>query len=131
MKKSGPLNTPITKVLSDLRHTDTLCIADCGLPYPDAVEVIDLALKLGTPTFLETLAILVPEVGVEKITLAEEIRTMNPTVLDGIQQLLPGVAIEFVPHSQFKQQTSQCRAIIRTGEASPYANIILQAACIF
>lgn len=131
MKKSGLLNTPLAKALSDLRHTDTLCVADCGLPCPTAVETIDLALKLGTPSFLETLAIVVQDMGVEKIILAAEIREKNPAILDQIHQLLPEPAIEFVPHSQFKQMTSQCRAIVRTGEASPYANIILQASCIF
>lgn len=131
MKKSGPLNSSIAKAMSDLRHTDTLCIADCGLPCPPGVESIDITLKLGTPSFIDTLQTIAPDLGVEKITLAEEIQICNPAILDQIRSILPEVAIEFVPHTIFKQLTQTCRAIIRSGEASPYANIILHAACIF
>ncbi len=131
MKKSGPLNSLIARAMSDLRHTDTLCIADCGLPCPPAVESIDISLKLGTPSFIETLQTIAPDIGLERVILAEEIKIQNPLVLAQIQSLLPGTPIEFIPHTQFKRQTQTCRAMIRTGEASPYANIILQAACIF
>lgn len=131
MKKTGPLNSPIAKAISDLRHTDTLCIADCGLPCPSTVESIDISLKLGSPTFIDTLQTLVPDLAVEKITLAEEIQVHNPTILEQIRQLLPDIPVEYVSHNQFKLQTQACRAIIRTGEASPYANIILHSAVIF
>ncbi|NCA97986.1 MAG: D-ribose pyranase [Clostridia bacterium] len=131
MKKSGPLNSSINRVLGELRHTDTLCIADCGLPSPAGVETIDLALKLGSPSFLETLAVVQFDMVIEKITLAQEIESANPVVLSQIRQLLPDVPVEWTSHDQFKQQTRSCRAIIRTGEATPYANIILHAGVIF
>ncbi len=131
MKISGPLNSNINRVLGELRHTDTLCIADCGLPCPQGVENIDLALKLGSPSFLETLATILPEVVIEKITLAREIETQNPAILAQIRQLSPETPIEWVSHESFKQLTQTCRAIIRTGEATPFANIILHAGVIF
>ena len=131
MKKNGPLNSSINRVLGELRHTDSLCIADCGLPSPPGIETIDLALKLGSPSFHETLTTLLTDMVIEKITLAREIESANPVVLSQIRQLLPDVPVEWTSHEQFKQQTRSCRAIIRTGEATPYANIILHAGVIF
>lgn len=74
MKKYGILNSDISKVLSDLGHTDQITIADCGLPIPENVKKIDLALRLGTPSFQEVLEILLEEMQVEKVILAEEIK---------------------------------------------------------
>lgn len=133
MKKAGILNSDISRVLTYMGHTDTICIGDCGLPVPDGVERIDLALCFGEPTFLRTLQIVLEDMKVEKIVLAEEIREQNPTVLAEIKKLFEGqaVGVEFVPHVQFKAQTRDCKAVIRTGETTPYANIILQSGCIF
>lgn len=133
MKKAGILNSDISRVLTYMGHTDTICIGDCGLPVPDGVERIDLALCFGEPTFLRTLQIVLEDMKVEKIVLAEEIREQNPTVLAEIKKLFEGqaVEVEFVPHVQFKTQTRDCKAVIRTGETTPYANIILQSGCIF
>ena len=41
------------------------------------------------------------------------------------------VELRFVTHAQLKQETQSCKAIVRTGEMTPYANIILTAACLF
>ena len=133
MKKAGILNSDISRVLTYMGHTDTICIGDCGLPVPDGVERIDLALCFGEPTFLRTLQIVLEDMKVEKIVLAEEIREQNPTVLAEIKKLFEGqtVEVEFVSHAQFKAQTRDCKAVIRTGETTPYANIILQSGCIF
>ena len=133
MKKAGILNSEISRVLSYMGHTDLLAIGDCGLPIPDTVERIDLALKFGVPTFMETLETVVADMKVEKIVLAEEIKTQNPNVLSEIEALFAGQRIEteFVSHSELKNLTHDCRAVIRTGETTPYANIILQSGCIF
>ena len=133
MKKAGILNSDISRVLSYLGHTDTICIGDCGLPIPDAVERIDLALCFGEPTFMRVLEIVVQDMKVEKIVLAEEIKTQNPTVLTQIEELFAGqnVEVEYVSHTELKHQTQDCKAVIRTGETTPYANVILQAGCIF
>ena len=133
MKKAGILNSDISRVLSYLGHTDTICIGDCGLPIPDTVERIDLALCFGEPTFMRTLEIVSGDMKIEKIVLAEEIKTQNPAVLEQIKKLFAdqAVEVEFVSHAQLKAQTHECKAVIRTGETTPYANIILQAGCIF
>lgn len=133
MKRAGILNSDIARVLAYMGHTDTLCIGDCGLPVPDGVERIDLALCFGEPGFVRTLEVVLEDMKVEKIVLAEEIKEQNPRVLAQIEKLFEGqkVEVEFVPHTQFKLQTRGCKAVIRTGETTPYANIILQSGCIF
>lgn len=131
MKISGILNSDISRVLSYMGHTDTICIADCGLPVPEGVERIDLALKFGTPTFMETLTEIAKNMKVEKIILAEEIRLANPKILKNVIDLFANIEISFEPHDDLKKLTKGCKAIVRTGENTPYANIILQSDCIF
>ena len=133
MKKAGILNSDISRVLSYMGHTDCVCIGDCGLPIPDEVERIDLALAFGEPTFMRTLQIVAGDMKIEKIVLAEEIKTQNPTVLRQVEELFAGqnVEVEFVSHVELKERTFDCKAVIRTGEITPYANIILQSGCIF
>ena len=133
MKRQGILNADISRVLSYMGHTDTICVGDCGLPIPDETERIDLALTFGVPTFMDTLKVLVADMKVEKIVLAEEIKTQNPKVLAEIEELFAGqeVEVEFVTHVELKAQTKDCKAVIRTGETTPYANVILQSGCIF
>lgn len=135
MKREGILNSDISRVLSYMGHTDRICVADCGLPIPEETERIDLAVKFGQPSFMDVLKEVCKDMKVEKIVLAEEIRTVNQEVLLEIlnyfkdSDSLP--EIEYVSHVELKQLTKDCKAVIRTGETSPYANIILQSGCIF
>ncbi|MBQ3138341.1 MAG: D-ribose pyranase [Ruminococcus sp.] len=133
MKKNGILNSEISRVLSYMGHTDCIAIGDCGLPIPDETERIDLALAFGIPTFMQTLEIVAEDMKIEKIILAEEIKENNPDILREIENLFSNCNIEteFVSHSQLKEKTKDCKAVIRTGETTPYANIILQSGCIF
>ena len=133
MKKMGILNSDISRVLSYMGHTDCIAIGDCGLTIPDEVERIDPALKFGVPTFMEVLEIVGADMKVEKIVLAEEIKEQNPKVLGEIEAYFAGqnVEVEFVSHTELKARTNDCKAVIRTGETTPYANIILQSGCIF
>ncbi|MBO5426500.1 MAG: D-ribose pyranase [Lachnospiraceae bacterium] len=133
MKRQGILNSDISRVLSYMGHTDCIAIGDCGLPIPDEVERIDLALTFGVPTFMDTLKVVKQDMKIEKIVLAEEIKTANPKVLAEIEELFKGedIEVEYVTHVELKKQTKDCKAVIRTGETTPYANIILQSGCIF
>lgn len=131
MKKSGILNSEISRALSYMGHTDEICIGDLGLPIPPNVERIDISLKIGTPSFIETLEEVSKDMWVEKIILAEEIKEQNKEVLLKIKEIYPNTEMAFVPHEQFKEQTKNSKAIIRTGEATPYANIILKSAVAF
>ncbi|MEN9656765.1 MAG: hypothetical protein RL571_230 [Pseudomonadota bacterium] len=132
MKKHGILNSDIARVLAQLGHTDSIVIADCGLPIPDHVERIDLALKLGQPSFVDTLQEILADMQVERAVFATECLTKNPTVAAQAQAMQSsGISIDFVSHEAFKQLCHKAKAVIRTGEASPYANIILQSGVIF
>lgn len=131
MKRNGIINSEISKVLSYMRHTDLICISDLGLPCPDNIKTIDLSLKLGSPSFIDVLSEIIKDMKIERIILAEEIKNNNKEVYNKILSMFENISIEYVSHNNFKQKTSDCKAIIRTGEAAPYANIILQSACIF
>lgn len=133
MKKNGILNSQIARVLSTLRHTDQIVIGDAGLPVPNGVEEIDIALKLGVPTFIEVLEELLKDMKIEKVILADEIKTENSDQLQDVMKLiqLDDGAIDFVSHEHFKELTANTKVIIRTGEMTPYSNIILQSDVIF
>ena len=133
MKRHGILNSDISRVLSYMGHTDCICIGDCGLPIPDETERIDLAVKFGVPTFMDVLKEVGNDMKIEKIVLAEEIQEHNPQVLAEITEYFKGqdIEVEYVSHVGLKQMTRECKAVIRTGETTPYANIILQSGCIF
>ncbi|WP_324659987.1 D-ribose pyranase [Bacillus cereus] len=131
MKKHGVLNSEIASILASLGHTDTIVIADCGLPIPDGVKRIDLAVEIGKPSFLDVLQVVADDMAIEKVTLAEEVIINNAEVNKEIEQKLIEPAFEYVSHEQFKAHTKKAKAIIRTGEATPYANVILHAGVIF
>ena len=125
MKKTALLNDAISAAIAGMGHTDGLAIGDCGLPIPKETQRIDLALKRGTPGFLETLRTVLEELQVEKALLAEEIQKVSPDMWEGVREALPGVACEFVSHEEFKEKLKNVKCVIRTGECTPYANIIL------
>jgi|SRR5690554_4684988 len=127
MKKNGILNAPLSKLVASLGHTDKLVICDCGLPIPRNAEVIDLALTKNIPRFIDTLKIILEEFAVEGAVIASEIEKKNKPVLNEINSLMNGIKIKKVPHEKFKQLTREngTTVFVRTGEATPYANIIL------
>lgn len=129
MKKHGILNSSISKVLADLGHTDQIIIADCGLPIPDHVKKIDLALKLGSPSFSEVFEVVLENMYVEHAVIANEITEHNEQLENIINNSINN--INYVSHEELKKQSNVAKAIIRTGEATPYANVILQAGVNF
>ena len=131
MKKTTLLHSDLSYLIATLGHLDTLVIADAGLPIPAETLRIDLALKQGVPGAVQTLKVVLDEMKVEKVILTEEAKERNPGFLADVQELLPGVPIEFVTHSDFKARTSTARAIVRTGEFAPYANVILVSGVVF
>lgn len=131
MYKTGTLNSEISKVLSDLGHTDTIVIADCGLPVPKCVQKIDLAVRQGLPSFIDVVDEVARHMVIEHVTLAEEIKDSNPAVLKEVDSIMKDIPNDFVTHEQFKTLTENSKVIIRTGEATPYANIILRSGVNF
>lgn len=131
MKKIGIINAPISAVIAEFGHMDSLTIADAGLPIPKEVQRIDLALTKGIPGFIETLHVVLSEMMIERVVVADEMKQISPNILTHIQSLIGNTPVDFVPHHQFKDLTQSSRAIIRTGEFTPYANIILVSGVVF
>lgn len=131
MKKTSLLQSDLSYLIATLGHLDTLVIADAGLPIPAGTQRIDLALTKGVPGAIQTLRVVLDEMQVEKVILAEEVKERNPAFLNEVRQLLPDVSVEFVSHTEFKRQTASARAVVRTGEFAPYANVILVSGVVF
>lgn len=132
MQKVGILNSSIAKVLADLGHTDTIVIGDCGLPVPAGVPKIDLALKLGTPSFMEVVSEVAKYMEIEKVEIAAEIQEKNTGIYEALKELFPQQEwIIDENHEAFKAATAKAKVVIRTGEITPYANIILHSNVIF
>jgi len=139
MKKSPLLNAEISHVIARLGHTDQLVIADAGLPVPASSQRIDLALTTGVPTFLQVFKVVTHEMQVERAILAEEIVEKNPQLHEALLAQLKQleqhqgntISLEYISHESFKVQTEHSRAVVRSGECSPYANVILCAGVTF
>lgn len=131
MYKHALLNSTLNRIAGNLGHTDRICIADCGLPIPQGVERVDLALKQGVPGFWEVMTEMADHLVIEKVLVADEMEICNKALYRQICEYFSDIPVEKIPHDEFKQQTGSCVAVVRTGEIKPYANIILQAGCLF
>lgn len=139
MKKGKLLNSPVSRIIALLGHGDSICICDAGLPIPDGVERIDLAVSQDMPPFLKTVETILSEMYVENAVVATEFtRGQNSHYGELLSQLSilgttqnNSIRVEDCPHEHFKTLTRECRAIIRTGECTPYANVILYAGVTF
>ncbi len=131
MKKRGILNAQLSYLLAALGHKDLFMIGDAGMPIPEGVEVVDLVLTAGVPAFKQVLDAVLDEVQVEGYYLAHEIKEFNPELEEYIKAGLPEAEVEYMPHEDLKKFSGKCRFAIRTGEFSPYPNVILRAGVVF
>lgn len=131
MKKRGILNAQLSGLIAALGHMDLFMIGDAGMPIPKGIPVVDLALCGGVPTFIQTMDAVLEEAEVEHYTIAEEIVEKNPEFYAYIKEKLPNVECEMIPHTELKKMSANIRFAIRTGEFSPYPNIILRAGVTF
>lgn len=125
MTRDGILNAELCRALAACGHTDRFVIADCGLPIPDGAKLIDLSLIRGVPSFMQTLKAVFSQLVVESFVLAEEMADKNPQLLTEVLALMGDLPHEEIPHSEFKELTHTATVIVRTGEATPFANIAL------
>ena len=125
MKKGKLINKRISTLIAGLGHSDEVVIADAGLPIPIGPKRIDLALTNGVPTFVETLEVILEEMFIEKAYVSKEIAEFSPHILDLIREKCGDIEVEKIPHQEFKNRTKSALGIIRTGEFTPYANVIL------
>jgi D-ribose pyranase len=132
MRRSGLLHAELNRVIAAMGHTDTLVIADVGLPVPHGVPCIDLAVLPGTPSFATVFDAVYAELAVERVTVAREIHERNPALVALSRRLASdGLTVDEVSHDDLKRLTARAVAVVRTGETSPYANVILHAGVTF
>ncbi|MFC5217213.1 D-ribose pyranase [Streptomyces coerulescens] len=129
MKRAGILNRHLSGALAELGHGDGVLVCDAGMPIPDGPRVVDLAFRAGVPSFAVVLDGLLAELVVEGATAAKEIHDANPAAAALLAGEFPG--LELVPHERLKQLSAGARLIVRTGEARPYANVLLRCGVFF
>ncbi|NKI96580.1 D-ribose pyranase [Rhizobacter sp. SG703] len=131
MKKTALLHVGLSQLVAGLGHGDLVVIADAGLPVPAGTPCIDLALTRGVPSFDQVLQALLSEMQVERAALAEEALQRSPAFVAQAGERLPGVPVERLSHDELKRRSASARAIVRTGEFTPYANLLLYAGVVF
>lgn len=135
MKKTRLLNSELSYEIAKMGHTSHITICDAGLPIPKDVKRIDLAVEQNIPKFIEVLNVVSSEMEIEEIILATEIKNKNEKVymeiLDCFKQKDKEIKINWVSHERLKEITKESVAIVRTGECTPYANIILKSGVVF
>ncbi|MFD0870021.1 D-ribose pyranase [Chlamydia abortus] len=125
MKKSGILHPELSRILAETGHTDLITISDKGFPVPTSVERLDLALVDDLPTVMDVLQAVNREFIIDRIIVTEEMLAASPERFAAMQQIVPGVGWTIVPHVRFKEICPESRAVIRTGDTTPYANIMI------
>ena len=129
MLKSGILNPAINSLLSRVRHTNTLVIADRGFPYWPQIETVDISLVDDVPRVLEVLQAIQANFGIGKIVMAEEFRRVNNSeTLQKFDRCFGSTPVLFEPHLQLKQRVPYALGLIRTADTILYANMILESA---
>ncbi|MEM5583905.1 MULTISPECIES: D-ribose pyranase [unclassified Roseibium] len=136
MKRTPLLNRHLSTLVASLGHLDEIVVADAGLPVPGGVAVIDLAVSPGVPRLRDVLAALRSELVIEQAVWADEASETVCGVMQAEMDLWrdqtgPSIETSRLPHEAFKQRSASARAIIRTGETTPYANILLVSGVAF
>jgi D-ribose pyranase len=131
MKRTTLLHAELSEVIARLGHGDLLVIGDAGLPIPDGPRRIDLAVSANVPRFVDVLAAVLAEMKVEGALIADEFAPANASVHAELMRQLHHTPVSTLSHEQFKAMTREARAVVRTGEFSPYANVILRAGVVF
>ncbi|MFJ4717051.1 D-ribose pyranase [Streptomyces sp. NPDC088785] len=129
MRKAGILNRHLAGALAELGHGDGVLVCDAGMPVPAGPRLVDLAFRAGVPSFAEVLDGLLDELVVEAGTAADEVRAANPGAAALLAGRLPDLS--YVPHEELKALSASARLVVRTGEARPFANVLLRCGVFF
>ncbi len=129
MRVDGIWHPRLSQLITAVGHGDLIVVADAGLPVPPGVESIDLLWRRGEPRLLPVVESLLAECAVEAAFVAAEL--VDPAVVAGLTDVLGQVPTEAVSHEHLKRLTASARAIVRTGEATSYANVVLRAGVVF
>ncbi|MCE0499405.1 MAG: D-ribose pyranase [Methylacidiphilales bacterium] len=129
MLKTGILNPQINSLLSRVRHTNTLVIADRGFPFWPMIETVDISLVDDVPSVLAVLRALRPNFQIGKAWMAQEFLKQNSAkTCSAFAETLRGIELTYEPHVDFKKRVPHAIGLIRTGDTTQYANIILESA---
>jgi D-ribose pyranase len=129
MLQTGILNPQINSLISRVRHTNTLVIADRGFPFWPMIETIDISLVDDVPTVIEVLRAIQRNFTIGRFVMAEEFRQANSSEkVAQVTELIAGREVIFEPHTEMKRRVPQAIGLIRTGDTTPYSNMILESA---
>jgi D-ribose pyranase len=132
MKRNLLLHADLSHVIATMGHGDMLVLGDAGLPIrtgPGAPERIDLAVCPGTPRLADVLKAVLSELQVQGTVIATEALDAGRPPAWYTDQL--GLVPRTVSHEEFKKICGAARAMVRTGECTPYANVILVSGVSF
>lgn len=131
MKKTGILHRELSDVIASLGHLDLIVISDAGLPVSHSARRVELALAPDLPTVIQVLEILLQEALFEKISFAEEQLSASPKFHERLKKMTGSIPLEALPHYDgFKPLAERAGVHIRTGDFTPYANLVLTAGWI-
>lgn len=129
MLKTGILNPAVNSLLCRIRHTNTLVISDRGFPFWPNIETVDISLVDDIPKVLDVLRAMTKNFVIAQAFMAEEFLAENkPKTKDAFTAALQGTPILYEPHVVFKRRVPQAIGLIRTGDTTPYGNVILVSA---
>ncbi|HWD20438.1 MAG TPA: D-ribose pyranase [Verrucomicrobiae bacterium] len=128
MLKTGILNPHLNALLSRVRHTNTLVIADRGFPFWPMIETVDISLVDDVPTVLQALAAVRQNFVIGQAWMAEEFQKNGAAAQQALAAGLQGINLTRLPHIEFKKLVPRAIGLIRTGDTTPYANLILESA---
>lgn len=139
MIKHPLLNADMNMLAATLGHTDEVTICDAGLPVPAGVQRIDLALTHGVPGFIDTVKVWLASCQIEGVVMAQEFADASPEVYQALMAELDkeaercgrAIPVTYLSHEAFKKRTGNSRAVVRTGECTPYANVIFRSGVVF
>jgi len=135
MKTSRLLNSELSYEISKIGHTAHISLCDAGFPIPKNVKRIDLAIEKGYPSFIKTLDVILSEMKVEEIIIASEIHSKNEKIFKEMMKTFKShnmkPVVKEVKHEELKKISRESESVVRTGECTPYANVILKSGVIF
>lgn len=132
MKKIGVLHNELSQVLAQAGHEDLIVIGDAGLPIPPGVRCVDLALVKNLPGFIDTVKAVLTELHVQEAIIDEEMSVVSPHIKEQLTEVIHNeFPIKAIPHQELQEIAKRAKVIVRTGEFTPYSNIVFVAGVLF
>jgi D-ribose pyranase len=147
MKTKGILNSELIKIMARMGHGDLLVVTDRGFPFPlhTNTATVDLSVTENLPRFLDVVMPIVEDFEIEEAIIAEETKTVNPSVHQALLGIFAkkknkdnNIRIRYIPHNEFKdlvlhggERGEPVACFVKTGEFTPYANVILVSSVPF